>query len=34
MKKVLIVEHRINIEADYNIEVEVDENDISSLKII
>lgn len=33
MKKVLVIEQRANIEADYYIEVETDENGISSLKI-
>lgn len=33
MKKVLVIEQRANIEADYYIDVETDENGISSLKI-
>ena len=34
MKKVLIIEQRINIEPDYSIEVQLDENGISSLTIL
>jgi ABC-type branched-subunit amino acid transport system ATPase component len=34
MKKTLVIEHRVNIEPDYLIEVEADENGISTLKIV
>jgi len=33
MKKVIIIEHRVNLEPDYNINVELDEDGISSLTI-
>ena len=34
MKKVLVIEHTVNLDPDYLIDVELDENGISSLKII
>jgi len=34
MKKVLIIEQRVNIEPDYNIDVQLDEKGISSLNIL